>query len=640
MTFREPLLLLRRLVVLHRGLPAYDQRFHDGVNIIRGTNSSGKSTILDFIFYALGGDFTGWKPEAESCQTVLAEVEINEDVVTLRRGISEHSKQPMEIFWGSLDDASKSPFEGWECHSFARSDNKASFSQVLFKALKLPELRNEATSNITMHQLLRLICVDQLSGVSSLLRDELWDSATTRKAVGDLLYGLYDDQLYADELALRDAVRDLERAKGEHASLQRALLDAGQLVDMAAIESQTKQAVEQLELVRSGIAAAQGDYEVPDAPDESAGLRQLEAKIRASKGRYAERARESESLELELEDSKAFIENLRKRLTALDDSIAAEEALGRLTLQICPECLQPIDEAHAEGHCFLCKQPNPGGFQKHTARLRNELSAQIHESENLLEKKQDSAVQARRSSESELGELAELERKFADVVARLRSRRDAHLDEMLEKKGSLEGVIRLLESQRKLAQRLQDTFSQINTLQLRVETLKRSIRDAQSRQSNRRIEAEGCVERLVKEFLRQDLQREELFSVAQSVTVDFERNLCLVDKRASFSASSISYLKAAVHFSILFASLELNFFRYPKLVVNDNIEDKGMEEARSKNLQRIVVELSKKATIRHQIILATSMIDPSLDTDEYCIGPSYTLENKSLSMKDGAKKKA
>ena len=389
MTFREPLLLLRRLVVLHRGLPAYDQRFHDGVNIIRGTNSSGKSTILDFIFYALGGDFTGWKPEAESCETVLAEVEINEDVVTLRRGIAEQSKQPMEIFWGSLDDASKSPFEGWERHAFARSDSKASFSQVLFKALKLPELRNEATSNITMHQLLRLICVDQLSGVSSLLRDELWDSATTRKAVGDLLYGLYNDQLYADELALRDAVRDLERAKGEHASLQRALLDAGQLVDMTDIEAQMKQTVEQLELIRTGIAAAQGNYEVPDAPDESTGLRQLEAQIRVIKGRYAKRALESESLELELEDSKAFIENLRKRLTALDDSIAAEKAIGRLTLQVCPECLQPIDEAHTEGHCFLCKQPNHGGFQKHIARLRNELSAQIHESENLLEKKQE-----------------------------------------------------------------------------------------------------------------------------------------------------------------------------------------------------------------------------------------------------------
>jgi hypothetical protein len=133
-----------------------------------------------------------------------------------------------------------------------------------------------------------------------------------------------------------------------------------------------------------------------------------------------------------------------------------------------------------------------------------------------------------------------------------------------------------------------------------------------------------------KECFAKQLAREELFSLAQQVTIDFERNLCLVDGRSSFSASSIAYLKAAAHFSLLFASLELDFFRYPKLVVNDNIEDKGMEEERSQNLQCVVVELSKKATVRHQIILATSKIDPSLETDEFCIGPSYTLENKTL----------
>ena len=63
---------------------------------------------------------------------------------------------------------------------------------------------------------------------------------------------------------------------------------------------------------------------------------------------------------------------------------------------------------------------------------------------------------------------------------------------------------------------------------------------------------------------------------------------------------------------------------------NDNIEAKGMETERSQNLQRVVVEMSKKATVRHQIILATSMIDPSLDTQDLCIGPTYTLENKTL----------
>jgi len=48
-------LFLNRLVILTNEYKiAYDEKFHKGVNIIRGDNSSGKSTITHFIFYVLG----------------------------------------------------------------------------------------------------------------------------------------------------------------------------------------------------------------------------------------------------------------------------------------------------------------------------------------------------------------------------------------------------------------------------------------------------------------------------------------------------------------------------------------------------------------------------------------------------------
>lgn len=49
-------LKLNRLVITKAGKQLYDEKFHDGINIIRGEHSVGKSTILDMIFYVLGGE--------------------------------------------------------------------------------------------------------------------------------------------------------------------------------------------------------------------------------------------------------------------------------------------------------------------------------------------------------------------------------------------------------------------------------------------------------------------------------------------------------------------------------------------------------------------------------------------------------
>ena len=65
----------------------------------------------------------------------------------------------------------------------------------------------------------------------------------------------------------------------------------------------------------------------------------------------------------------------------------------------------------------------------------------------------------------------------------------------------------------------------------------------------------------------------------------------------------------------------------------DNIEDKGMEKERSQNLQRIIVEESENLETQHQIIFTTSMIDPSLDNDKYCIGDFYNTNKYTLKLK-------
>src|SRR5713101_405366 len=109
----DPTLLVTRLVVERNGKAVYDEPFHEGVNVIRGENSSGKSTILNCIYYGLGGDLADWSETALLCTRAIVEVRFNGLIATLSRDISQETGQPMEIFGGPYEASLKAPRSEW-----------------------------------------------------------------------------------------------------------------------------------------------------------------------------------------------------------------------------------------------------------------------------------------------------------------------------------------------------------------------------------------------------------------------------------------------------------------------------------------------------------------------------------------------
>nr|MCR4592847.1 AAA family ATPase [Bacteroidaceae bacterium] len=113
------LFLNRLIIITEEGKTAYDEVFHQGVNIIHGQNSSGKSTIIRFIFFVLGGSYGDFVPEVLRCQYVEAEVTINGIVYTLKRylektddGTKVKKTSPMYIYYGSFEDCKKDQRHG------------------------------------------------------------------------------------------------------------------------------------------------------------------------------------------------------------------------------------------------------------------------------------------------------------------------------------------------------------------------------------------------------------------------------------------------------------------------------------------------------------------------------------------------
>jgi hypothetical protein len=138
------------------------------------------------------------------------------------------------------------------------------------------------------------------------------------------------------------------------------------------------------------------------------------------------------------------------------------------------------------------------------------------------------------------------------------------------------------------------------------------------------------IRELTLHILKNDLDRQEEFRSGRKVEIDFLRDTYSLDEGNNFSASSKTYFKNAVLFSIFFASLELNFFRYPRFIICDNMEDKGMEKVRTQNFQELITAMSDKYEVEHQIIFTTSMVSDELNNKPYCIGEEYDRNNKTL----------
>ena len=357
MTRLDPSIWLSRLVVLKAGRAVYDQRFHLGLNIIHGENGSGKSTIADFIFFALGGEHTTWRQKASICDFTLAEVCINGAVVTLRREVSGIGQRAMGIFWGSLDDARSSSIDAWKGYPFRASANKESFSQLLFRALGLPEvLRDDLNSRITMHQVLRLVYVDQKTQYDKLFRDDVFDAFVTRSAVGDLLIGTYDAELYKLQLKKREVTSEIAQLTSELKGIGAVLAYADDTLTVSMLNEAMVAARAERDDVLQRLRAkdARTHDEVSEALGEQMNL--IGAALVQAKQQVSELNGNLEKVAFELADSDDFLDALRLRLDALDDSERTRTLLGSASFAFCPVCFTPVDEA-LEGACGLCRQP-------------------------------------------------------------------------------------------------------------------------------------------------------------------------------------------------------------------------------------------------------------------------------------------
>jgi len=634
---RKHLFLNRLFIATDEGKIAYDENFHKGVNIIRGDNSSGKSTITHFIFFVLGGAFNDFVPEARKCSMVYAEIEMNNGTFTIKRNIEMNpdgtisTQSPLYFFWGDMTESFNPPEDkNWQKFGYKMTESKKSFSNVMFENLGLPVVK--ADSNITFHQILRLLYVDQDSPTSSLFYYEYFDSQLTRETVSDLLLGVYNEELYDKKKRLIVAEKELDELKSEiratsHFFSDPLTLNPGHIETV--IQNKEIEINDiQKEIVEIRSKAKEVDY----GSGDKLNFQTLNAGAIAIRQQVNALEDEISFLTNEIEDSEFFIATLNTKMKALKNSVDTREFLGKLPLEYCPECLTEIKPSD-HSKCKLCKEPIDGSFGIVQARrMQLEVGFQISESTKLMELNKRELLEKQAKFEAEIGMMEDIQMQVNSALEHVKSYSEEVVDNLNSSKGFLEGEILQYRTMLENALIYDALIGKKGELDKEISYLKGFILSTEKNQAQLKADINQKVKEEAVYLLNNDLERQDEFKNASDFTIDYANNIAfLSNKFSKYSASSNFYLKVTARFAIFLASLSVERMRYPRFIFADNIEDKGIEPKRAQNFQELLIKrVSDFNTSEFQMIYTTSYITAELDQSDYVVGEYYTKASPSL----------
>lgn len=629
-------LRLNRVVIRKDGKDAYNQIFHQGINVIRGENSTGKSTIMELISYGLGADIKKqhWKEEALLCNEIVIDLYLNKNRFVFKRRIEgEGSKPPIQMKEGDYDHSMKST-GGWKKYGYRKTDKRVSFASKIFDLLGYDQHATTENDNLTIHQLFRLLYADQDTPASNIFRWESlnYDKESMRKAIGEFLFGF-------DDLTIHSLRQELIAAEKSFEKLDEELKAVYKILGKTNIKATSKELNAEISNLNNDLTKIEEKrknlkHESINAESEELAKEAdlLNKKISKLSTAIANLEGEITSITYDIQESEEFLKTLNFRKTSIKNSQATVNSLGMVEFQYCPSCLSKIEPINNPHTCALCKSDvSEKIINESYLQALEQLDFQYKETEDLINKHKATKAVLTTQINSNLDEINRLKIAFKEINT-YSDDYEFSLIRLASEEGFIQSQIQSLKDKLELAAEIDLKVQEKVNLQSVMTNLKDQLQRHEASQIRRKSKVLDAISSTVTTILSNDTGTEDSFLSANKFELDFAQNIMLLDGRANFSASSNVLLKNAFHLATLIVSCSDNQFRIPCFTMFDNIEDKGMTSDRSQNFQDIVLNLCSKIDTEFQLLMTTSMVSESLNNETFGVGPYYNKGEHTLSI--------
>jgi hypothetical protein len=585
-------------------------KFSTGVNIVEGKNRNGKTTLMNLLYYCLGGDVKSFSASSndkhleitsDKNNYVELDVVIFENRFILRRGIGNNyisiSNDKGEV----------------ETYSVNRNENPVIFSDWLLDRLRISVLdifQGNSNFKLNIKDLMRLIYHDQNPDPNKVFKrpdteSYVSDSEYVRKLIFQVLLGKSFEQYYSSIGKLKQAESDKKTSHAllkEFQSLSEQLYsDNVEVMNVEYLEEEIRQLVQQLNNLSEARKLLKRGR-----PDESNAAWVTIDKIK------------SELIELEMNNQnvrtrlfnksqdllkyKNYKDGIIKEVTQLNKIIHAHDTLNVFTPNSCPFCLGDIEREPRKCYCGNVVEEDT--FEK--------FFFSSDEYWSLLKsrkKSMDTVDLVITSVEHEIAELKAQNDNFENKVDYLKALIKENLlkidsvsldvnklneidDKSLKVKTELNKLHEKLEFELKLRQ-LHEKFDAQDKL------FKSLQREVNILENSANLEMESIVDdfnQIYNEFMTSTLKD------CRSAKIDSDSYTPIIDGGAYREASS----KVAVRFNYYISMLKMSILnptlKFPSFLMIDTPQTAGID---SEELKKLIDKLASFPKDSFQIILTT-----------------------------------
>ncbi|USE84316.1 AAA family ATPase [Acinetobacter tibetensis] len=601
--------IVKNLTCSKSGRLVIDLNFNNGLNVIYGNNSVGKSTILDLIAYALGAENIKFKPAALACDFVFLEVSIQESIITIKREI-KNSRAPLLIFFGDIKNSLASPNDTWLKLPYNSTEEKSGFSKFFFDYLNYPSTVSTETS-ITTHQVLRLLYAEQKNNNLPIYREDPWDNSEKRTAIRDYVLGIFSGELYELQLNRRRTDKELTATINRIQSFfqiigktSEHLIEDFLISEINNLEIRKGTILEKIHNLNKNIT------EISTSDNQTDEQTKLKNELSAlNKGMLAIEDKINE-INYENTDLDQFNIELNNRLIDIENAISSNLIINDIDFEFCPCCHEKIIKAADPNTCNLCKSPT--GLLNNNLNLlqmKTEINFQIQEIAKIIKDNNNNFLKLNEEYSKIKSNMNKKEQDLRLLTSRWHTDFEIESIRAYKELGEIETEITNVRQKLEIAQEVTKLQVHRDKLQSHLNKINDHIQLLQDRSENERHRLLDKINKTLKYLLSLDTGLQtEFMDPENEIFVIFEDNEITVNGTSHFSQSSSILLKQLFHLALLLVANEESSMRLPKFLILDGINDGGLEQTRAENLQAIIVRVSNMLSPPFQIICATSEI--------------------------------